>query len=506
MRFSGRAFCLATVLTACGDDSTGASEESSSEATSVDSTSDADATNTLTNTVTDASVDDSSSGDDPTTTTDATTSTTATSDDTTTGTTETATDTTSGDSSTTDTGVVEGNCYDPATHPWAGALCGSAALPCTILVDEPVDPFSYHRNGSPAVTHDDQCTPHVLYSVAENGYFGHLATRTGVDDWPNVSVPVELALGGVAWDTALDATRVLACDGAFHVTQHVYDGAQWFDLPDIAGQYLLRASGVASLGQGVLHVGVLSSTDTATYARYDGNGWATSPYQSGTRVATAVSPADDAHVTYFATPAVDNWYLMYVAAPDADPEIAVDYGSPSLDIGIQAVATVDTTPHAVLARRSDGDLHEIVHTRRLGPGSWLTAVVIAEDDTNAMLCEYEPMFDGELCEFDYVRYRPLGIATSHGGDVRLFYAEDHYIGSFEATCEMFGCFWQEYSNESVYSTWIAAPNDDGYDRTMLLDRRIEELDLDVDGEGHIHVAAYVEAPGGLVVDYLLLGP
>ena len=123
-------------------------------------------------------------------------------------------------------------------------------------------------------------------------------------------------------------------------------------------------------------------------------------------------------------------------------------------------------------------------------------------------CDIPAAFDGQTCDYDYLRVRPLGIAASQGGDVRVLYAEDHFIGTLAATC-MPGPpfpmrFWMPQSDASEFATWIAAPDaNGGWDSQVLLnDRRIVGTDTSLDGEGALHVAAYVEARGGWVVDDL----
>jgi hypothetical protein len=372
-----------------------------------------------------------------------------------------------------------------------------------VLVDEHVDPVSYFRNGSPSIAHDETCSPHVLYSVPD--FFGRLASRVGADDWDDVATPDPLALGGVVYDADLHGVRIFEYDGAFGIAQQFYDGTSFFEYDALPGSYITGNEGVASLGHGIIHLGVYGSSNNAGYARYDGAGWSSTEYQESTwPVAVAVSPNEDAHVTYFGTDT--NWQLMYVAAPDSDPELVVDYGSNVLSLGTHGLATVDTTPHAVLARVGDGGLHEIVHAERMGPDDWTVEAIVAEDDSGAELCAYEPMFDGETCDYDYVRYRALGIATSHGGDVRIFYARDHFMGSLVADCEGFGCFWLPSADDSESSAWIAAPNGVDYDTAMWLDRWIQGMDVDVDGTGQMHIAAYVVDGRGTVVDYVLLAP
>ena len=98
---------------------------------------------------------------------------------------------------------------------------------------------------------------------------------------------------------------------------------------------------------------------------------------------------------------------------------------------------------------------------------------------------------------------------SQNGDVRVLYAEDHFVGTLQAQCMMGPipfCEWMTLADNSDYTTWVAAFDGLGFEHTMLLDdRRIVSLDTSLDATGDIHVAAYVQAAGGTTVDYLRVG-
>ncbi len=403
-----------------------------------------------------------------------------------------------------ETGLVLGDCYE-ASHPWAGALCGSALTPCTLLVDEAVDGVGYFRNGSPSVTHDDTCTPSVLFSVAEGGYFGHVATRTGTDAWDTAGTPAAVALGAIAWDTDLDVLRVLEYDGASAIAHHTYDGASFGIEPALHdGEYLLDGEAAASLGHGHWHIATESWGDGIyLYGEFDG-AWTTVPMTTATALATAVSDLDEAHVTYYATSA-GSWAHYYVPAPDGPPELVFDSGTDSLMAAGSGIAMVGSTPHVIAARPTGDGLQEVVYAVRNAADDWTVRTVVADDTTGEQQCG-EPQVDGETCDYDYVRHRPLGIVASHGGDVRLLWAETHAMGTLTASCD-FACTWTPTADDSEHAMWISAPTDDDFDDAILVDRDVASIDVEVDGVGNIHLAAYVfTTDGDTTVDYLLLGP
>jgi hypothetical protein len=402
------------------------------------------------------------------------------------------------------------DCYDPTTHPWAGSLCGGAGSPCSVLVDEAVDPDGYFRNDAPSVTHDDECTPTVMFSVAEGGFFGYLSTRTGADAWTEVETPTGLAAGAVAWDTNLDVLRILEGDGSTNIDHHTYDGAAFAAEPALPdGEYSLDGRAAASLGNGRWHVATSSYGGAAyRYGLFDGGSWMITNMVRSAELATAVSDVDEAHVGYYSGEGSDGWQYYYVAAPDGTPEVVFDYGSNALDAKGATIVTVGSQPHVIAQRLLGRDRFEtyleIVYAVRNAANDW-TVLTLAADEPGSNHACGKPQVDGEMCNYEVGGHRPLGIVASHGGDVRLLWAEDHYAGTLVATCDV-DCEWETASDTSEFTMWMSTPTDDGFVDQPVLDRNVVSLDAEVDGTGRIHIATYERSDSdGMTVGYLLLG-
>jgi hypothetical protein len=403
--------------------------------------------------------------------------------------------------SSSDDGMMASGCYEAAVHPFAGALCDPGASACTVTAVDPVVAF---RNGTPAITHDDGCAPQILYSRASGGFSGFLAVRQGKSDWDTVATPEPVALGGIEFDATELHTQVLMYDGAFGVHYSTWDGA-FTDEPDPAGQLLLRASGTASLGDGTLELAMTNSNGDLVWGEYDG-AWSLGTGDGGETPAIAVTDTGAPQITTW-TASIAGWALDWVD-PVADVSEEIEpLGSAGLDLADQRIAIVGSTPHVAYARQSLG-LHQIRHAERTGAGAWAITTVAAEDPLVDETCDIPPAIDGQTCDYDYVRLRPLGLVASQSGDVLVLYAEDHFMGTVVTVC-MPGppfptCMWVPQSDQSEYATWIAAPDGNGgWDaQTLVTDRRIVGIDTSLDGEGAVHVAAYVDASKGFVVDYL----
>ena len=417
-----------------------------------------------------------------------------------------------GDSGGESTGSGVADCYAPVDHPYAGALCGTAANPCTVEVDEVVHGVGSFRNDAPGVTHDDECAPQVLYSVAEGGYFGYLALRTGPNAWDVANVPDPMATGNVVWDTTTDTTQVLVDDGAFGLHLSTFDGVGFVGGLDPGGMHNLRGAGVAGLGYGHLVVGAVDASGDSTYLAYDG-AWASVVGQGQSAAAVAGVALDDAPHLAFWSAFNGTWQLFWSYPDDPSTEGVLPLGSNVLEVSTLALEVVglgEGTPYILAARQQPITfLHEIVLAHRTAAPSWEVDLVASENPAMNDTCDFSPLFDGEQCNYDYLRYRPLDVVASQGGDVRVLYAEDHWVGTLQGQCMMGPvpfCDWVQVADTSTFSTWVAAWDGAGFDHTLLLDdRRIASLDTSLDANGDIHVAAYVDAAGGTTVQYLRVG-
>lgn len=421
------------------------------------------------------------------------------------------TGTDSGTSSGSDTGGLA-DCYAPIDHPYDGALCGTMANPCAIEVDEVVHGVASFRNDAPGVTHDDGCDPQVLYSVAEGGYFGYLAVRTGANAWDTNGTPDPMATGNVVWDTTTDTTQILVDDGAFGLHLSTFDGAGFAGGANPVGMFNLRGTGVDGLGDGELVVGAVDSDADVRHLSYDGawGGWE----GQGQSTATAAGVALDGAPHLALWSAFNGTWQLFWAYPDGPTtEGVLPLGSNVLDIstlGLEVVGLGQGTPYIVAARQQPVTfLHEVVLAHRTAVPAWQIDVVASEDPLANDTCDLAPAFDGQQCNYDYVRYRPLDVVASQGGDVRVLYAEDHFVGTLQGQCMMGPipfCEWNTLADNSIFTTWVAAFDGAGFEHTVLLDdRRIVSLDTSLDATGDVHVAAYVAGAGGTTVDYLRVG-
>mgnify|MGYP007037740723 CR=1 FL=1 len=512
--------CVVGLSLGCGDDTTNATgTEGSGDDSSTSGSATSSATSTATTMATSGATGDTTQG--PSTDTTAAETTGETDPDTgvatSTGTSTGSDSGTTGDSdsdgdSGTTTGSGVADCYAPVDHPYDGALCGTAANPCTIELDEVVHGVGSFRNDAPGITHDDDCAPQVLYSVAQGGYFGYLAARTGPNAWDVANVPDPMATGNLVWDTTTGTTQVLVDDGAFGLHLSTYDGVGFVGGVDPGGMHNLRGTGVEGLGYGTLVVGAETSFADSTYLAYDGAWGSTVIQGQSTAVAAGVALDDAPHLAFWSS-FNGTWQLFWGYPDNADVEGVLPLGSNSLQVStlsLEVVGLGEGTPYIVAARQQPVSfLHEVVLAHRTAVPSWQVDVVASEDPAMNDTCDFPPLVAGEQCAYDYVRYRPLDVVASQGGDVRVLYAEDHFMGDLQAECmpaPVPFCAWVPLADASTFSTWIAAYDGAGFEHTLVLDdRRITSLDTSLDANGDIHVAAYVEGAGGSTVQYVRLG-
>ena len=476
----------ATTSTATGTASDSESGTSEGETTAVSTTRTSDDTTTIEPTTT---------GDPTTTTGDPTTTTggpTTTGDPTTTTTGDGDTDT------DTSTGGDPIACADD-TLPFAGELCGPPELPCVVVASEAASAGHHFRNEAPAITVDTACDPRILYSVAEGGYHGFFARREGPDTWTTAETPFAIARVGLAHDYAGDRTLALAYNGAFGTSLWSWQGDVWTPDDAVMGQHIASAHAFARGGDGVLHAALYGSDNLIRVARHDGS-WMLADVagQATASTALALDPDGAPHLTLWRSQG-PNWELTYAAPPMA-VEPAFSLGSNVLNLSLHGVAVIPgdgdpltMVPYIVHARRA-GQLHGIVLTRRVGVGKWSSDDVIVEDDQNASLCQGEPQTPGETCDYDYVRYRPLTIVASAGGDVRFFYGMTHHLGTLTAECVDLPfpmCFWTPLVDKSEAELRIGWPTEQGPAWATLAEGIFAtDLTVVVDANGRFHAAIY----------------
>lgn len=481
---------LALVL-ACTDDGGddelgGETSESSSSATSDSSSS-----------TTSDSSSDSSTSDTSSESTTSESSTTDTSD-------------TSDSETTSTTGDGDGDAPCPIGEwPYAGELCGPDDLPCTIATDEALDGPAF-RNGAPALAIGDACQVHVLFSVAEGGYHGYYATNAG--GWTIESTPMDVAVGGLVVDPVTQVPSAVVDDGAFGVTTWVRDGG-WSQVASFAGMHHFNHGLVRGL-DGVLHAAYRTDADALKLASYAGMWSIADVGMQGVHPVAAVSMAGVGQLSaWVSNPA--GWQLYWHGAGMS--ELVADYGSNALEISAHAFAVVGGeepeglgTPHVLYAALLPGPTfgHHLGYATRDLEG-WST-IAFAPDETTE-LCDIDPMLDGQLCNFDFVRHHPLALVTSESGHVRLLWTRVHHQGTLTAQCEMGNppfCAWTTTEDTSSGELWIGWPSLDAIETRMLGPSFALTATAGVDTSGRIHLAVYDLPPGadGFTLRHLRLQP
>ncbi len=510
---------VGTSLSGCGDDiavstsDSASSGEGSSSTSETSETSETSATDTAsTGSGSDSDSDSDSGESDSAGSTGSTSESSSSGSDSSTTTTGTSSST-GGSTSTSTTGGLS-SCVDDDL-PYAGALCGPEDDACEVSINEAVESEHHYRNESPAVTFDNLCDPQVLYSVAEGGYHGFFSARAGDQDWPVAKTPFEIARIGLAYDHNEDATLALTYDGAFGTSLWSHTGGAWQEIDAMPGKQTASSHGFARDPAGPLHAAVVTDSSEPRHAIYDGN-WSSESLgeQSPASVAVSLDGAGAPHLSFWSS--TDQTWKLYYAAPPEPAEEILALGSNLLNIQRQGIAAVpgdgqplETAALALAAVQTAGGLHRLVLATRLSPGKWKVETIVAEDDKNAVLCEQQPQSEGDLCDYDYIRYLPLEILASAGGDARFFYRQTHYIGTLVAECvqlPMPACFWIPLSNENTGELRIGWPTDSGPAWTTVLDDVFfTDMSATIDTEGRIHIAAYdTENTSDTMVRYLQL--
>lgn len=335
--------------------------------------------------------------------------------------------------------------------------------------------------------------------------------RTGPGTWDDHPTPFDVAVPGLAYDATTGDTLTISDDGAFGVDIWRWNGAFAMEA-SLAGDNNLNMAGSAHFGDGIVRLAHRTSDGELTYSQWDG-AWSTQAIDTqANRTAIALNANEAPHIAYW-TSEPGSWELRW-AVPGVGIESITGLGGGVLTQLAHRITVVDDggfgVPQVLAARQTPAGLHEIIHARRTGADAWDVQTVIAEDPALNDQCNFEPAFDGQQCDYDYIRLRPIDIVSSHGGDVRIFYAQDHHQGTLVATC-MPGpgggfCTWSPLVDDSEFElrmAWPAAAG--GYDEQSLLPGHfVQSVDHAVDSAGTIHIAAHI-GRGNPTVEYLQIG-
>lgn len=436
-----------------------------------------------------------------------------------TGAEETGTPTASSDpssdasSSSTDGGVQTGECHQAATHPWAGALCGTSGSPCQILVEETLDAapvaeeFEHFRFSRAAITHDAACAPVVSYgaTTSPDDVSAVLARRIGVDDWERVERP-DVRRASITWDAPAGVVRLLDVaepGGARHTT---FDGGAFAvqpTPPELVGD-------AHSLGDGRWHAAVRDTTaaELLHVLEFDGAAWSDTPLAMDPIYdATLALAADGAAHVLMRSLHGDQWALRYAAPPYDAVELVVDLAPAEGVIGPMGLAMVGATPHGFSTRVSpETGYGELVYVTRDDAGEW-SVRTLASSASNADTDCPTPVQGAEACEYAFVAHVPQAILASHGGEVRILWSERLLTGTAEASCpEPDGpCVWTPTVEETLNTLWMSTPIEGGFDSVVLLESDFTVEDAEIDGTGRIHIVGSTRVETGSRVEYLLLG-
>lgn len=402
-------------------------------------------------------------------------------------------------------------------YPYAGPLCGPMAMPCTVQVAETIEPMVVARNGTPSVAVDDDCEPSVLHAQSVGGALGFFAQRIGVNAWDVQPTPFDMIQGGLDFDPATGLFGAMVYEGGFDTTARTYDGV-WSMGDLLVGNYSLSTKAFAPTGDAVLHGVLIESGVGLVDATWNG-AWMPAAMASGTPTdlspSLAVAADGTHHFTYWSyggmVPTL-RWETSAGALEEITP-----YGgmivSPAL---VQEIALTDAmgvaVPHVIAATPTamNGRI-QVVYLRRDAVDTWSSYQVVSEDPTGETDCDVPPLIPGEACTLERTTYRPLAITSSQGGDVRWFYTETHELVDYMSEC-LPDCVWTPLADMSTYHTYMGWL-DAGVPTSVqiLPDTRLVRGNVEVDGEGTMHMVAYAdEIPdtiaNGTTVEYFRLGP
>ncbi|MCA9709867.1 MAG: hypothetical protein KDK70_28770 [Myxococcales bacterium] len=424
----------------------------------------------------------------------------------------------SDDGSSSSTGDPPMGCYDPGMFPYAGPLCGPAATPCTVQAAETIEPMVVARNGTPSIAFDDDCEPAVLHAQSVGGTLGFFAQRVAANTWDVQPTPFDMVQGGLDYDPVTGFFGAMVYEGSFDVSARIYDG-MWGPGDYLVGNFSLSTKAFALTGDVALH-GLLQESGVGLRdVVWDGAAWvpavATTGGPTDLLPALAVAPDGTHHFTYWAYGGMEPALRWETSAGAA--ESVTFYGdavvSPALAQEIALTDDMGTiVPHVLAATATaPGNRVQVVYLRRDAVATWTSIVLAAEDPTGETTCDVPPMMPGESCTLDRTTYRPLAIAASLGGDVRWLYTQTHELVDYIAEC-LPDCTWTPLADMSTYDTHLGWLEGGMLMSVELLpDTRLVRGNLEIDGQGTMHLVAYADeipdtVANGTTVEYFRIGP
>lgn len=401
-------------------------------------------------------------------------------------------------------GIDGGLTCGAAPHLYNGALCGGRVA-CRVAQTIQVDP-AHSRNDAPDIQVDANGQPSILYSIAENGYFGYFAQRSPTQPgFTSTQTPFSLATGALSIRNG--AIYALAYGGAFgDITFWMNNGGRWVEQRSFFAESAAEAGSLFADDGGCLHtisvVGAGPATQLA-YQRRDGTGWNPTTL-SGLSTFGTVAMAPDGVPQFIRWERSGVGWTLWWETPTRRAQMVarVDF---SINVQGRIPFAVSNQPYMLFKREvADPLVGEQVTFATPGSGvPWIVAPVVDDDRTLADGCAAQPTMPDETCRYEVIRYIPLAIAVSGGGDARFLMTREHEVGELTSVCFPGGpCMWDGVPTRTGRLE-IAAP---GAMQPTVLVRDLNAVSATavVDARGRIHVAAYVAIDGGTEVRYLVL--
>jgi hypothetical protein len=428
-----------------------------------------------------------------------------------------------------DTGVIEwgepdaGRVEVPAcgsiTPVYRGPLCGSGATACALLRAETFPDGSHFRNDSPAIAVTPDGVPVVMFSIAEGGYEGYLATRSTDGVWSAQRTPFAYATGSAV--LAPDGTVIVSTeDGAYGHELWTHGPSGWASLDTIPTTQAVFAGGLARSDDGCIHTAHWPATAREGSAamlhlvRGPSGAWASETFGTGSTPSLRGA---------FAAPESGVVQLAWGESGGAEPALAwARAGSASWEQPFPAGTGASYAFELGAVTSAAGDSAYLLASFPAGlrvairqGGAWTSRMLRAAE--NDFGCSGPPT-SGATCVEHRTEHHPIAVVASGGGDVRLIWTRFAITEERVATnCEATGppmpgppplpaCTWSTTSIETVGALEIADPSSDAIS-TAASDVLAWSGTAVIDAAGRIHVATYErdDSVTGSTVRYYLLG-
>jgi hypothetical protein len=373
-----------------------------------------------------------------------------------------------------------------------GTLCGRAAQPCTVEVNELV---LQNNNLMPlvALELDDAGAPIGTYSTNLGSFVGHFIRRTGAAQWSDEKLPVpvaEAALGRLGADPCLYVD-----DGAMHQRILRRDSAGWSVVDVLPGEGWGGAPGGMAVDQaGCLHVREHFSTSSGEQAAYGlrsaTGSWTFTPLANGQSDGPiALAPGGTPHLVFWGTlTPTSSHSLLWVASPGKPESVLPSLSSMTpYTIGLAVTGDDAGTPHIFVQRDLADETRELTLASRGTDAKW-SLQSIASAPPSSTGCP-KPTGPGQTCSYDrsFIRLLALVPAASVDG-LRFLYAKINEKAQLTSSC-IGGpnCFWQGDPVQKG-TIFIAASSGGNVEQTVVVDGLVGgHASAAVDAQGRVHV-------------------